>query len=313
MTTPELKIVDHPFENNNPLSFLTIDVMQSYQQHAHPFYEIIYVSEGKGLLFIDKESLEVSEGDLFFIPIGIHHMFYRQDNKQPAQLQIMNCMFLPEVLMTSDTQENLAWDEEFQEIAGFFRRTERWLGYREQNNEFARIMYSMHLNQMNATPGYRYKLYLSLLELLHTMHMHSQFSYPAAPMKIEDPVTFTTNYVQTHYRDPLKLEELCQWISISPRHLQRKLKQATGQTFIQLLQNVRVMQSCELLIETDWSVQMIAAEVGVHDMKYFYRIFKTRCGLTPSQFRKQHTGSTVEPGVRLHIEGNLQPETKQQP
>ncbi|WP_366349398.1 AraC family transcriptional regulator [Paenibacillus amylolyticus] len=39
------------------------------------------------------------------------------------------------------------------------------------------------------------------------------------------------------------------------------------------------------LSEIHWSVQTIAREVGIQDMKYFYRIFKEKCGMTPKEFR----------------------------
>ncbi len=288
-SSTSIPVTEHPFEDNNPLAFVMIDMDEShsYQQHSHHFYEIIYISEGSGLLLIDKQCIEVHEGELFFIPPGIAHMLQKPDHSTTL-LQMMNCLLEPKVLSPDVDRNALVWDEEFEHITSFFRQAERWIGYREQNSEFARILYGMHINAMNKPPGYRHKQYILLLDLLHTLYVQHQVSFPYTRMQIEHPVQFTLGYIRMHYRQPVKLEELCGWLAISPRHLQRLLKQTTGFTFIQLLQNCRVLQSCELLLETDWSIQMIAEQVGIHDMKYFYRIFKERCHITPSRFRTQH-------------------------
>ncbi len=281
-------LIDHPFEPNNPLAFIRIDmdIDHSYQQHAHDFYELIYIAEGSGLLLIEKRCFNVQAGELFFIPPGIAHMLHKPDHSNEP-LQMMNCLLKSEVLCPEVDTDALIWDEEFQRIAEFFRQTESWLGYREHNGELARILYGMHINTLNKPPGHRYKQYILLLDLLHTLYVQQQVQFPYTRMRIENPVEFTLGYIRMHYRQPVKLEELCGWLAISPRQLQRLLKQATGFTFIQLLQHCRVLRSCELLLETDWNIQRIAEEVGVHDMKYFYRIFKERCHRTPSRFRTQ--------------------------
>ncbi|MFD1887960.1 helix-turn-helix domain-containing protein [Paenibacillus wenxiniae] len=285
----------HSFEENNPLAFMIIDIDadHSYQQHAHDFYEIIYISEGSGLLLIEKQCFQVHQGELFFIPPGITHMLQKPEHAQEP-LQMMNCLLKSEVLCPEIDTHALIWDEEFGHMAAFFRQTESWLSYRQQNGELARILYGMHINTMNKPPGYRHKQYILLLDLLHTLYVQHQVQFPHTRMDIENPVEFTLGYIRMHYRQPVKLEELCDWLAISPRHVQRLLKQATGFTFIQLLQHCRVLRSCELLLETDWNVQRIAEEVGVHDMKYFYRIFKERCHITPSRFRIQHRQVTEE-------------------
>lgn len=281
------ELFQHPFAEETPISFELFTVEGSFQQHAHDFYEIIYISEGKGTLFIHKDSFIVEEGDLFFIPIGMPHLLKSDSSDHAIPLQIMNCMFKTELLSPQYEPRN-ALDREFDAIAQFFRQNETWLRYQDQGGEFARMMYSMNFAVNSQSPGYHYKLYICLLDLLNTMYRLKQFSLLSKPDKLVDPVAFAIEYIQVHYRDPLKMEEFCQWISISPRQLQRKFKQTTGYTYTQMLQQIRIQKSCELLINTDWSVQTIADEVGIHDMKYFYRLFKESCGLTPLHFRQQH-------------------------
>lgn len=281
------EMLQHPFPIETPISFQMFTVEGSFQEHAHEFYEIIYICEGKGTLFIHKDSLPFEEGDLFFIPIGMPHLLKSESATPAIPLQMMTCMFQTELLAPQNTPKN-ELEREFDAIAQFFRQTDDWLRYQDQGGEFARIMYSMNFAVNSQSPGYHYKLYICLLDLLNTMYRLKQFSLLSKPDKLVDPVAFAIEYIQVHYRNPLKMEEFCQWLSISPRHLQRKFKETTGHTYTQMLQQIRVQKSCELLINTDWSIQQIADEVGIHDMKYFYRLFKTNCGLTPLHFRQQN-------------------------
>lgn len=281
------QMLEHPFPIETPISFKMFTVEGSFQEHAHNFYEIIYISEGKGTLFIHKDSLPFEEGDLFFIPIGMPHLLKAESSPSAVPLQMMNCMFQTELLAPQYESKN-ELDREFDAIAQFFRQSEAWLRYQDQGGELARIMYNMNFAVNSQSPGFHYKLYICLLDLLNTLYRLQQFSLLSRPDKWVDPVAFTIEYIQVHYRDPLKMEEFCQWLSISPRHLQRKFKETTGYTYTQMLQQIRIQKSCELLINTDRSIQHIADEVGIHDMKYFYRLFKTSCGLTPLHFRQHH-------------------------
>jgi len=47
------------------------------------------------------------------------------------------------------------------------------------------------------------------------------------------------------------------------------------------------------LVETQLSVEEIATQIGYENLSYFYRQFKARCGMTPSNYRKCHKNDTI--------------------
>ncbi|MEK5143240.1 MULTISPECIES: helix-turn-helix transcriptional regulator [Paenibacillus] len=111
-----------------------------------------------------------------------------------------------------------------------------------------------------------------------------QVAHVSKPV-ITDPIQYTIDDITRNYKNPLSVDQICKQFLISSRQFQRKFKKASGMTYTKMLQDIRIHESCSLLLDTSWSVQTIALEVGIHDMKYFYRIFKERCGLTPHEFR----------------------------
>ncbi|MDD3146248.1 MAG: AraC family transcriptional regulator [Candidatus Riflebacteria bacterium] len=84
----------------------------------------------------------------------------------------------------------------------------------------------------------------------------------------------------------VNLEELAETCSVSKSHLCRVFKKLTGQTVTQYLNAVRVSKACELLSETDLSIEAIALKTGFNNPSYFFRVFKKQTGKLPLGWRK---------------------------
>ena len=82
------------------------------------------------------------------------------------------------------------------------------------------------------------------------------------------------------------LEKLSEACSVSKSHLCRVFKKLTGQTVTQYLNAVRVSKACELLSETDLSIEAIALKTGFNNPSYFFRVFKKQTGKLPLAWRK---------------------------
>lgn len=67
--------------------------------------------------------------------------------------------------------------------------------------------------------------------------------------------------------------------------LSKLIRQKTGYTFKELLQQRRFETAAHLLTETDLAVEEIALDVGYENLSYFFRQFKSRYGVTPRAYR----------------------------
>lgn len=74
-------------------------------------------------------------------------------------------------------------------------------------------------------------------------------------------------------------------LGLTERTLQRKL-QAFDCSYQQLLDEVREEQAKELLVESELSIQDIAARLGFSEPRSFHRSFKNWTGMTPGEFRQ---------------------------
>ncbi|OYU93701.1 MAG: AraC family transcriptional regulator [Bacteroidetes bacterium B1(2017)] len=82
------------------------------------------------------------------------------------------------------------------------------------------------------------------------------------------------------------LSEYADYLSVTPNHLLKCVKNTTGKTAHELLDEMRILESKVLLKQTDKSISEIADAIGKEDPSDFSRFFKLKTGQTPNQYRK---------------------------
>ena len=83
------------------------------------------------------------------------------------------------------------------------------------------------------------------------------------------------------------LEALARKLDIEPRTLQRQLKKE-GETFSQILREVRLKRAQERLRYSTLKAEQIALELGFNDAVAFSRAFRQWTGQAPGQWREAH-------------------------
>jgi len=76
-------------------------------------------------------------------------------------------------------------------------------------------------------------------------------------------------------------------LHVHVNHLNKALREVTGRSTSQLIQERILTEAKVLLRSTDWSVSDIAWCLGYEEAHHFSAFFKAQLRLTPSQFRKQ--------------------------
>lgn len=85
----------------------------------------------------------------------------------------------------------------------------------------------------------------------------------------------------------IQMEALVDEFGFSMRNFIRRFKEATEQTPLQYLQNLRIEKAKHLLESSNEGIEQITLHVGYEDGNSFRRLFKERVGLTPSAYRKR--------------------------
>lgn len=91
------------------------------------------------------------------------------------------------------------------------------------------------------------------------------------------------DYMNAHYMENLTLGDVAEEAGISESHLCRVLKKETGESFVNLLNKLRVQQAQKLLQRGELKVYEIAEAVGFSNYAYFYQVFKKLTGYSPRE------------------------------
>jgi AraC-like DNA-binding protein len=76
-------------------------------------------------------------------------------------------------------------------------------------------------------------------------------------------------------------------LGMSESRFSRFFRRATGNTFVDFVNRVRINRACQLLMESDRYITHICYEVGFNNVANFNRRFLEIKGMTPSEFRRQ--------------------------
>ena len=94
-------------------------------------------------------------------------------------------------------------------------------------------------------------------------------------------------WLENRIGQSILMEQLADDFGLSMRNFIRRFKEATDQTPIEYLQNLRLEKAKFLLESSQQAFDQITLQVGYEDGNSFRRLFKQRVGLTPSEYRKK--------------------------
>lgn len=99
-------------------------------------------------------------------------------------------------------------------------------------------------------------------------------------------------FMAEHCCDDISRDQAADAAFMSPSHFSRFFKRHLGQTFTDVLNQMRIDRSVEMLTHDDKDLKIIALECGFTDQSYYTKVFRRFRGTTPAEFRKQYRGKT---------------------
>ncbi len=116
---------------------------------------------------------------------------------------------------------------------------------------------------------------------------------PKDPSNTEKKMLDIAKYIHLHYMDTMSLDYLAKTFFISQHYLSHKFKEVTGFTVTDYIHSIRIKKTQELLVSTNKKIIEISQTCGFGSVSQFQRIFKKYCHMTPRQFRKINSKSSV--------------------
>ncbi len=146
----------------------------------------------------------------------------------------------------------------------------------------------MEYGEHSEHPGYRQLSFHLLSELLLLLTVHEQ---PTVQNNSDSRIEEVLHYLQEHYAEDIRIEQLAQLVCLSPSRLSHLYKAHTGETIMDTLIRLRLERAQHLLASTCRYVGEIAYEVGFNSQTYFTCKFTRHFGISPSLYRSSLTSS----------------------
>ncbi|WP_409342951.1 helix-turn-helix domain-containing protein [Paenibacillus sp. MBLB4367] len=283
--TPELPI----FVNRVQESF-------ALEQHNHAFVEINYVSEGNGFQYIEGRTIPVVKGDLFYLPVGASHVFRPvSPQKDRNRLIVYNCL-LGESFVRQ-LEEAFPLGKDLSRMLTSAYPEQPWLHIKDRDGVFQRLFDSLQEEYTRKQADFYPILQAETVRLLvhiRRFWLTASSSGPAAltdgasaqPVEAAtDPLDRAIALMRAKLEETFSVTQLAAHAGLSERHFRRRFAERTGMGYTDYVHKMRVEASCELLLTTTDKVASIAQRVGYQDIKFFNRLFKSKTGMTPREFR----------------------------
>lgn len=156
--------------------------------------------------------------------------------------------------------------------------------------EFIHIL--EHLKSVLTKKSYNYELICSkfitdLLTLCITSPMNVSTNSGSS---IQDKLQLIRDYLDSSFKEAIRLDDLSNLFFISKYHLSREFKRYFGITISDYINAKRITFAKEELRFTSRSIQEIASRCGIPDATYFNKVFKKSEAMTASNYRKKWQG-----------------------
>lgn len=242
-----------------------------FSSHSHDTYSIASVLKGR-FSIRQGSSATIGAHDILIIPPGETHAGGCVGDEGCTYR-----MYYPSVAMISELVS---------QVTGQENRIPNFPLIIKNDRRLAEALYSTHKTLQTSDPS-----------LLERETIVSQVFSKLIVRHAEGVASSKRNFVESkhvhrlkriledRYSENLNLKDLANEVGLSPFHLLRTFKAATGKTPYFYLTNIRLGKAKSFL-KKDMPIAQVAYETGFTDQSQFSKRFRAIVGLTPGQYQR---------------------------
>ncbi|AGF55543.1 AraC-like DNA-binding protein [Clostridium saccharoperbutylacetonicum] len=255
--------------------------------HKHVFFELIYVLAGQCTQKIGEHHIEMGEGDITIVSPNVKH-----------SIAVFDDSIIINLLIRRNTFEDIFFDflRNNNLLSNFFinnlykeQRNDYIIFRTSKDEEIRNSILEMFLEYKNRSRYYN-NILNNLLMVFFARLLRSHEKNVELPSLLKKETLRhieMITYIQDNYIG-ITLDDVARRFHFSSPHSSKLIKEATGLTFTQLIQKIRLERAENLLLNTNISIADISNSVGYPTVEHFIRLFKRKNDISPSQYRKNN-------------------------
>ncbi|WP_020409228.1 helix-turn-helix domain-containing protein [Hahella ganghwensis] len=252
--------------------------------HHHKEYELHLVRHTAGKFFVGDHIGSFRPGNLVLVAPNLPHNWISDlEPGQTVEIRDQVVHFSADLLQGLRSQL-----PELRSLEPMLERAK--LGIEFHGQEVVRQATAL-FDELSGSNGMKRLLtFLTLLELLATTDQYrtlsSEFHQPLIDKPNLDWLNKANDYILEHYESDISLEDIAQYMGVSPAYFSKQFKRVSGHRFVDFVNRLRVNKAAELLTHSRLPITEICFEVGYNNIANFNRRFLEIKGHTPSDYRR---------------------------
>lgn len=281
--------VDH-IENRHYSSNFYLDQMGAIYErangkadvpHRHDYYTVLFIEEAIGSHYVDFKEYPFSKQEVYFVGPGQVHQVVLTE-KPRGWVFTFSTDFLVENNIPESFISNIRLFKSFGEAPPI----------KIDTNTFEHLSGIVAEMQACSVPVLRYSnRALGALLQLFLIYCNNSTAVNQSQLDEENAgvciLRDFKNLVETRYQEWHKVSSYAEQIHITPKHLSQTVKNITGKSAKEVIQDRLLLEAKRLLLHTDLSIKEVAYKIGYEEPLHFSGFFKKKAGVSPSNFREK--------------------------
>lgn len=105
---------------------------------------------------------------------------------------------------------------------------------------------------------------------------------------ISRPIVLCVDYIYSHSHYRITINDLAEYLSISPSYLSKIFKKEMGIPLSKYIQEVKIAQAKNMLQFSEEKIVDIANYLAFSSESHFIQVFQSITGMTPMRYRRHH-------------------------
>lgn len=249
--------------------------------HFHPELELLYLLRGSVTYLLGDARYYLKARDFIFAnPYEIHSISQVSDDCCYVHFQIQESR-LRYLFSTSDMLM-FTWQESLNNREG------------KLYQEIADAVRTIVLEGANQESGHIAKAYQQMLRILAALNQWCRKPSAAGrdskkSMNQQQKSCEIMDYINNHYMEQISLKTISKALFLSPPYISKIFKESFQIGVLEYINRLRVQKSIVALRHSNTFIADIAVDCGFTNAKTYSRIFQKEMGLSPTDYRKQHS------------------------
>jgi AraC-like DNA-binding protein len=137
----------------------------------------------------------------------------------------------------------------------------------------------------------RFTQQVTFLQILLELCLDSKSSVKSSSIYVAEKAI---HYLKANYMDPNVCKRMKEYVNFHPNYVIKCMKEVYKLTPHQYINEHRIKQAQKYLISTEMSISEISKRIGFNTTSLFIKIFSSKIGLTPLQFRKFNSSKKID-------------------